>query len=219
MKRLLPYLVLLLALLCFAAVWITPKVKPGEFDVSSFSRIPVLVGGRIKPLDTVARNSIIIMRGMETMRLPKVGFVSPSRWLADVLFNPTAADAYPVFAVANQEVLGLFGFPQADKRYCTFDELRPYLQKIEDERKLMDDVKPAERTPFQTAIYNLFNSLILYQQLKNSIQDEGTTNFAKEIDTYAAAVAAAGASVRQGGVPSDQNHHMLLRSADSRYQR
>ena len=219
MKRSLPYLVLLLALLCFAAVWITPKVKPGEFDVSSFSRIPVLVGGRIKPLDTVARNSIIIMRGMETMRLPKVGFVSPSRWLADVLFNPTAANAYPVFAVANQEVLGLFGFPQADKRYCTFDELRPYLEKIEEERKLMDDVKPAERTPFQTAIYNLFNSLILYQQLKNSIQDEGTTNFAKEIDTYAAAVAAAGATVKQGGVPSDQNQLMLLRSAASRYQR
>ena len=51
--------------------------------------------------------------------------MSASRWLADVLFNAPVADTYPVFTVHNQEVLGMLGLPQADKRDCTFDELRP----------------------------------------------------------------------------------------------
>ena len=44
----------------------------------------------------------------------------------------------------------------------------------------------AKRTPFQTAIFNLRNSLVLYQQLKNSIQPARTpATSAAEINTYA----------------------------------
>ena len=33
------------------------------FDLAKFGKIPVLVGGRVKPLDTVARNSLLIIHG------------------------------------------------------------------------------------------------------------------------------------------------------------
>jgi ABC-type transport system involved in cytochrome c biogenesis permease subunit len=217
MTRFIPYLVLLFAALWIGTTWLIPKPKPGDFDVTSFSRIPVLVGGRIKPLDTVARNSLLIMRGKQTLRLPNGEKLTATRWLADVLFNPTVADTYPVFAIANQEVLGMFGWPQADKRYCTFDELRPHLAKIEEERNLLKDVEAAQRTPFQSAIYNLFNSLIHYQQLKNSIHNEGTTNFNQEINSYAAAVAAGAAAVKAGTTPPKEQLNQL-KAAAGRYQ-
>ena len=192
MKRFLPYLILLLAALWLGTSWFAPRPAANDFDVTSFSRLPVLVGGRIKPLDTVARNALLIMRGKQTLRLANSKAMDKSmeasRWLADVLFNATVADTYPVFAVANQEVLGLCGLPQADKRYCTYEELRSSLPKIDEQAQRAADTESVKRTQFQTAIFNLRNSLVLYQQLKSSIQPENTKDFAAEIQTFASAV-------------------------------
>jgi ABC-type transport system involved in cytochrome c biogenesis permease subunit len=219
MNRLVPYLVLLVAALWIGASWMYPKTDPGEFDLSAFNRIPVLAGGRIKPMDSVARSSLLILRGKQTVRLPEGGKISASRWLADVLFNPEKADTYPVFAVANQEVLGMFGWPQADKKYCTYAELKPHIAKIDEEGKTAGDVEAAKRTPFQSAIFNLRNSIYLYQRLKSSIHDEGTVGFGKEIESYAKAVAAGAAKLGDNSAPLDKERMALLRSAVSRYER
>ena len=218
MTRFIPYLVVLLAALWLGSSSVPPKAKQGDFDVTYFSRIPVLTGGRIKPLDTVARNSLMIMRGKQTLRLEDGTRMSATRWLADVFFNPEKADSYPVFAIANQELLGMCGLPQADKRYCTFAELRPSLAKIEEERNLMKDVEAAQRTPFQTAIFNIFNSLYLYQQLKNSVHDDDTREFAKEIGTYAAAVAAAANALQPGAPQPTSEQTNYVKAAVNRYQ-
>jgi ABC-type transport system involved in cytochrome c biogenesis permease subunit len=196
-----------------------PKTDPGEFDLSAFNRIPVLAGGRIKPMDSVARSSLLILRGKQTVRLPEGGKISASRWLADVLFNPEKADTHPVFAVANQEVLGMFGWPQADKKYCTYAELKPHIAKIDEEGKAGGEVEAAKRTPFQSAIFNLRNSIYLYQRLKSSIHDEGTVEFGKEIETYAKAVAAGAAKLSDNSGPLDKERMALLRSAVARYEK
>ena len=127
MNRFIPYLVVLVASLWLGSSWVNPKPKPDDFDLRTFSRLPVLVGGRIKPLDTVARNSLLIMRSTQTLRLKDGAKMGASRWLADVLFNAPVADTYPVFLIHNPEVLGMFGWPQENKRYCSYAELHPYL--------------------------------------------------------------------------------------------
>jgi ABC-type transport system involved in cytochrome c biogenesis permease subunit len=213
MKRFIPYLVLVIAGLWIGMSWIAPRPRSNDFDVRSFSRLPVLVGGRIKPLDTVARNSLLIMRGKQSLRLANGGKMEASRWLADVLFNAPVADTYQVFAVANPDVLGILGWAQADKRYCTYAELQPYLAKIDEEGKTAAAMESAKRTPFQTAIYNLRNSLILYQQLKSSIHPENTTEFAAEIQTYAAT-----AALKQGATALTQDARALLTAAAARYE-
>ena len=218
MKRFLPYIVLVLAGLWLASSWVTPKPKPGDFDLRTFSRLPVLVGGRVKPLDTVARNSLLIMRGKQTLRLEGGVKMEASRWLADVLFNASVADRYPVFAVHNQEVLGMLGMPQADKRYCTFEELRPYLEKIDEEGKASADMEAAQRTPFQTAIYHLRTALVLYQRLGCSVQPEKATRFADEIETYAKAVATASSSLKPGAPPAEKDQLALLKTSVARYE-
>ncbi|MCX6875488.1 MAG: cytochrome c biogenesis protein CcsA [Verrucomicrobia bacterium] len=218
MNRFIPYLVLLVAALWLGSSWVSPKPKPGDFDLRSFNRLPVLVGGRIKPLDTVARNSLLIMRGKQTLRLKSGEKMSASRWLADVLFNAPVADTYPVFAIANQEVLGMFGLPQEDKRYCSFAELQPALQKVEEEGRLAAEINAKQRTAFQSAIYNLRNSLYFYQQLKGSIHLEDTRNFGAEINSYAQAVATSAAALKQANTQPDKDQLALLRSAAARYQ-
>jgi len=115
-------------------------------------------------------------------------------------------------------VLGMFGWPQADKRYCTFAEIQPKLQKIDEEGSAAADKNAKERSPFEVAIYDLRNSLLLYQRLKFSIHSDGTENFGKEIDTYAATLTAAATKIKESQTPPDKDQAALLRSAVARYE-
>ena len=56
MKKHLSLLVLLGALATIVYS-LLPTKNPGQFDVNGFGRLPVLLNGRLKPLDTVARTT------------------------------------------------------------------------------------------------------------------------------------------------------------------
>ena len=46
-----------------------PKAKEGTFDHFAFGELPVLLGGRIKPMDSVARNSLLQIAGQQRIAL------------------------------------------------------------------------------------------------------------------------------------------------------
>lgn len=172
-----------------AALWVAancrmPKTQPGDFDLAAFGRLPVLVGGRAKPMDTVARNSLLIIHGRQTVRLEKGKSLSANEWLADMLFKASVANQYPAIVINNPEVLGLFGWKQTDRKFFSYAELTPFLEKIDEQGQKADGVESAKRSSFQTAIYNLRNSLILYQRLKNTLRPEGAEDFARETEAY-----------------------------------
>ena len=197
MKRFFPWLVLVLALLWVAASWFPPKPARDEPDLVTLGKIPVLVGGRVKPLDTVARNSLLIIHGKETLRLANGDEISAIRWLADVLFKPEAADDYPVFVIQNSEVLGLFGWEQGERKYFSFSELAPFGKQIDEQGEQADKLESVQRSAFQSAILNLRNALILCQRLKSSLRPEDVHDFSKELRAYAAVIPPAAQAARQ----------------------
>ena len=158
----------------------------------------MLAAGRLKPLDTVARNSLVIIRGRQTLRLEDGETLSATRWLADMLFKPSVADRYPSFAINNPEVLGLFGWQQGDRKYFSYGELEPYLQKIDDQGQQAARTESAQRSSFQTAIYNLRNTLIVYQQLQHSLRPEAAEDFASELEAYEKIAPAAMDAMKNG---------------------
>ena len=72
MKRYLPLLVLALAII-YVAGTLAPQKNQTAFDLRGFSRLPVLINGRIKPLDTVARTSLLMMQGKQAVTTPEIG--------------------------------------------------------------------------------------------------------------------------------------------------
>ncbi len=221
MKRLLPWLVLLFAVSWLAANWWPPKVAKGDIDIAKFGKIPVLVGGRIKPLDTVARNSLLIVHGKQELRLGGGRRLSAMQWLTDVLFNAPIADQYPVFLVQNADVLGLFGWEQSDRKYFSFTEFSPFLKQIEEQGALSEKLESVQRSAYQNAILNLRNALVLYQRLKNSVQPEGEKDFTAELDAFENSVPAAGkaASQRAAGKNSDKAKLDDVASLIQRYEK
>ena len=197
MKRFLPALIFAVALLWLAFSWLPQKPAADDVDLASFGRIPVLVGGRIKPLDTVARNSLLIIHGKETVRSTDEKIINGTRWLADVFFHAHVADEYPVFVIQNAEVLGLFGWEQSERKYFSFAELSPFLKQIDEQGEQSDKLQSVQRSAYQNAIFNLRNALVLYQRLKNSVQPEGAENFASELASFESALPSAARAARQ----------------------
>ena len=181
MKRFFPLLLLLFAVGWLAANWWPARRAQGDLDLSKLGKVPVLVGGRVKPLDTVARNSLLIIHGKQELGLKDSRRLTAMQWLTDVIFNAPVADQYPVFLVQNADVLGLFGWEQRDQKDFSFAEFSPFLKKIDDQGAMSERVESVQRSAYQSAIVNLRNSLALYQRLKNSVQPEGEKNFAAEV--------------------------------------
>jgi ABC-type transport system involved in cytochrome c biogenesis permease subunit len=206
MKRFLPWIVLVFAVSWLAASWLPPKVANGDADLTNFGKIPVLVGGRVKPLDTVARNSLLIVHGKQQLRLEGGRRLSAMQWLTDVLFRASVADQYPVFLVQNADVLGLFGWEQSDRKYFSFAEFVPFLRQIDEQGAQSEKLESVQRSAYQNAILNLRNALVLYQRLKNSVQPEGKENFAAELEAFESSIPAAGkaASQREAGEDFDK---------------
>jgi len=57
-KRFIPLIVVVVMASWIAGNWMPPKIARNDFNLAKFGKLPVLVGGRAKPLDTVARNSL-----------------------------------------------------------------------------------------------------------------------------------------------------------------
>ncbi len=198
MKRRFPLLVLVLAVLGVAATLPAPKSASG-FDLATFGRLPALVNGRLKPLDTVARTSLLALQGRQRFVAPEGRSLAPSEWLLDVLYAPDKADTYRHFLIENQEVLDLFHLRAEDgdggKRFA-FVQLQPAIGELDRQAKLVDDVEETLRTPFQRQVMALRERVMLYQRLKYTLQSPDTPSFLGEVLKLDAALPAGIAAVR-----------------------
>ena len=206
MKRFFPTIVFVLAALWIGASFVPAKKSHGDLGLADFGKIPVLVGGRIKPLDTVARNSLLIIHTKQMLRLDDGRQINAIKWLADTLFNAPVADQYQAFVIQNADVLGLFGWQQSDRKYFSFAQLTPFLKQIDEQGEQAEKLQAVERSAYQSAILNLRNALVLYQRLKNSLQPEDAEDFAAELQAFEQAVpeAARAARARKAGAAFDQ---------------
>ena len=208
MKKYLPLLALLLALAMVARTLVTPK-NPGAFDVNGFGRLPVLANGRIKPLDTIARSSLLQFQGRQSVTRPDGHTLTPTEWLLDVTCNATLADAYQTFEITHPDLLALFSLKTEDgaggKRY-SFNQLGPKLAELDRQAKLASPVESAARTPFQRAVLQLYESLIHYQQLRHALVAPGREDFLADLMTFQTKLPAGVAAVhaKQAGQAHDE---------------
>ena len=213
-KSLFPALLALGALVAVAVTLRAPR-NPGDYDVVAFSRLPTLVNGRLKPLDTVARTTLLLTQGRQRVTTPAGTTLTPGEWLLDVLYRPKVADTYQTFEIVHPDVLALFNLATTDgaggKRYSA-QQLAGRLSELERQAKLAFDVESAIRTPFQRAIVQLRESVILYQRLQNSLNDATGTDFLDRLARFEQALPAglAATAPRGGANPHGSEDAKLL---------
>ena len=183
MKKARPYVLWLVvaATLLYVAAPLFQRDTWNGFEMQKFGRLPILLNGRIKPLDTVARNSLLIIHGKQTLATEHGG-LTPIDWLAEVMMKPGEADLRKVFVIRNADTLAALGWSLDAGKYFSFREFVPHLQDIDQQAGLAQKVDAQLRSPFQRDIIKLFERLTLYHRLSNSLEVKGTVDFKSQID-------------------------------------
>ena len=143
-----------------------------DFDLEAFAELPVQVGGRIKPLDSVARNTLLILSGRQKVVTDEGVTLSPIEWFLDLTMRPELADTYPVFKIEFPDDLGLVGLAEQGQRYYSFNELLPYSEELS---RLHGEINPAPelRSPYEKQIADINNGLIRYHRVMHSLHPIG----------------------------------------------
>jgi ABC-type transport system involved in cytochrome c biogenesis permease subunit len=220
MKKSIPWLISLVLLICVISRMLPQKAVAG-FDVVGFGQLPVLVGGRVMPMDTLARISLSVMNHHGTFTLD--GRTQPaSRWLLDVLMMPRRADAAKVFEVTNPDIVALFGqqdFSGKPVSYA-YNDCAPVLSEIGRQAGLATQTEAQGRNAFQRGILKLRDALRIYLLLKNSIQAEDSPDFGRELLVFEQVLQPGIQAVRDREANRPFNQQDLLRVArfTQRYQ-
>jgi ABC-type transport system involved in cytochrome c biogenesis permease subunit len=216
MKRNAPIIAVVLSLLyAFSGA----RVPKAEKDAAAFGSLPVLHGGRIKPMDSVARTTLLVARGKQKIKLTGE-YVRPMRWMLTLWSNPTIADEMDAFRIDDPDVLSLIGKRSEAGRYHSFAEIRVAFKAVETQYQRAAAVEGKLRTRFERAVVNLFSRLNLYIRAKRSIGAEGTAgSLGAELAEYSKVVEAAGGalSAHSSGTSDDPEAMRKVMTLFSRY--
>ncbi len=192
MKKNLPAIAAFLAL-ALIALTLKPERNSDAFDTTGFGQLPVLANGRVQPLDTVARTSLLLLQGRQRVTSSDGRTVTSAEWLLDMAYRQELADGYAVIEIVHPDLLALLHLAPtdgvADKRF-TIRQLAGNFQELDRQSQLADEVDTAARTPYQRAVLQLRNNLIVYQRLQNSFAAPGTSDFLAQLARVEAIIAA-----------------------------
>ena len=208
MKKALPLSVLILALF-YLGLALFPPAPQSAFNLPGFGRLPVLLNGRLQPVDTVARTTLLVLQGRQNVAAPGGRVITPIEWLLDAMCRPKEADTYQVFEIVHPDVLALFGLTTADgaggKRF-SFVQLEPKFSELDKQAALAQQTKPPERNAFQRAVLTLREHIMLYDHLTVSLIRGDSPDFLDEITKFQSGLPAGVAALhaKQANQPFDE---------------
>jgi len=153
-------------------------VSTGEWDLAGFARLPVVDQGRVKPMDTLARTSLLVLSRKQTIYtdgergtvdrerargMPREPAV---RWLLDVMARPQTARDYEVVRVDHPDVLAAIGQTR-DRKLFSVNELLENADELTRQIQAARNVQANDRTAFQRKVLDLSRQLNLYFYLED----------------------------------------------------
>jgi ABC-type transport system involved in cytochrome c biogenesis permease subunit len=202
MKKLKPWTPLILTV-ALAGWFLSTLVPPpdGNFAFGEFGKLPLVFNGRLKPMDSLARNSLLEIREKQTLDTepwkdwdenPRI--ISANEWLINVMMNSTVADAWPVFRVDNPDLITLLKLPernpaqQQDGKHYSWNQIAPSFDRLNKENERVQKIESVQRSAYEQAVAKVFDKLLLYEELKNTLQPQDVPDWKQELANYQALV-------------------------------
>jgi len=161
-----------LAVVALTAFYLVGKAMPpsagaDRFDLYGFGQVPVQNGGRVQPLDSVARNNLMVISGKSEYE-DSAGRVYPAtEWLLCLWADPEKADKFKIFRADHPQLLSLMGLPQRPGSYrYSWAELMPGRGKLEVQAEVAERKDKEKRDSYDQRVLQLFEHMGLYLKLK-----------------------------------------------------
>ncbi|MDA1354533.1 MAG: cytochrome c biogenesis protein CcsA [bacterium] len=176
------------AVIALVLAWcVTPyflDTNRSYYNLKEFGSIPVLHDGRVKPIDSVARNSLLIISGKQRISHNGLRY-SPIEWFFEINTNPKLSDTFDQFLVENPVLFANQGGKFDKAKYRTnYKFLKSQDTILETQYKMASGIESKARTPFQREVVNISNRINTYVRLKNTIQPEDAKEFQHELEQY-----------------------------------
>ncbi|MDH7503485.1 MAG: cytochrome c biogenesis protein CcsA [Verrucomicrobiota bacterium] len=184
-----------------------------EFDLEGFGRLPVIVNGRLQPMDSAARNALVMLRGKQTAMSEDRKRISAIEWLVNLTMAPEQADRMPVFRIDHPEVRSLLNLAADGPNYFAFHEMSDRLDDLQRQAENVQGIGPKDRTAFDRAVLKLQAAVVLYDRLKYSFQPGNSTNLLEELKQYERSIVEGISAwrARQRSAPHDEQQLDRLR--------
>jgi hypothetical protein len=137
-----------------------PQSKPREMNLVAFGELPVAHLGRIKPIDTLARNSLRALTiNSESAKTADGKRISAVQWLLEVISRSDASLEMPVIRIDSPEVRKIFELPERKGFAYSISELQPHLGEFEKQVDAAQKAEEAQRSVQQRRVLELHERL------------------------------------------------------------
>ena len=159
----------ILTALCvlYVAARAVPWRQAGPFDLRAFGQLPLSYEGRVQPLDSLARNSLKMLSGRQTLTVD--GQRQPAiQWLIDLFARPADAEKVPVISIDHPDILALLSL-DPHRKVFSITELKPQAEKLRQQFERAEQVDPKRRSLYQKKVLELRSRIDLYLLLAQRV--------------------------------------------------
>ncbi len=154
-------------LICTSTLYAESETKilspKGLTSLETFKHIAVLENGRIKPMDTYARNILLQLSGKTTFDRKEA-----INWLAKLLFAPETTKEDKIFLINNPDIADALGIAAEKSRRYSFTQLEPHLDRLSELATAAQGMDPKQRDLVENELVRVYDNVKLYASLSLS---------------------------------------------------
>lgn len=147
----------IIKIVVLALIFYSP-LSSRDFDISD---IPVQDEGRIKPLDTFARNHLLAFYGKRSLGENRTA----TDWILDLVLDPAVGKQKKIFNIRNPEVVSSILLDWSSDHKYSFDEILPGLQSQSALINAINQKPDALKTTFENQLIELSNNAIRFEEI------------------------------------------------------
>ncbi|MDE2642167.1 MAG: cytochrome c biogenesis protein CcsA [Verrucomicrobiota bacterium] len=218
MKKFVPVIVVVvMALWALMGLVRIPKVASEKPDIYGFGKLPVLLDGRIQPIDSTARNAMQVIRHKSTGRYARNGgeveTIPAIEWLLELAAKPVVARTRPVFRIDNEETKDNLRLAKDEKHFSVNDiTAGNNFERLARESGRIRSKESSLRTPYEKSLKAVADSLLIYQRLAKSFRPQNSVDFDSELTQFETIFPIGMAAVRAHETDAEHNedeHHQF----------
>ena len=212
--------VVIMSLWALKGLVFMPNVADGQPDLYGFGRLPVLLDGRIQPIDSTARNAMQVIRHKSTGRYAREGdakeeTIPAVEWLLELAAKPDLARTRPVFRIDNEEIKDHLRLAKEEKHFSVNDiTAGNNFERLARESGRIQSKETSLRTPYEKSLKAVADSLLIYQRLTKSFRPQRSVDFAAELDQFETIfpIGMAAARAHEAGTEHNEEDHQQFTS-------
>ena len=129
------------------------------FDIGD---IPLQDEGRIKPLDTFARNHLLAFYGKRSIKELDMGATD---WIINLILNPENGRDQKIFNIRNPEVASSLFLDWTNEHKYSFNQITPGLSEQSSMLEMIDQKDASDRTVYEKQLYEISRNILRFEEI------------------------------------------------------